>query len=68
MAKPLSHKQPRPNLMEAQNRIKRQKMVKIVNLKKALRKTLKRRRKRRKRKRRRKRTKMLTLTLAALWI
>ena len=54
--------------MEAQNRIKRQKMVKIVNLKKALRKTLKRRRKRRKRKRRRKRTKMLTLTLADLWI
>ena len=68
MAKPLSHKQLRPNLMEAQNRIKKQKMVKIVNLKKALRKTLKRRRKRRKRKRRRKRTKMPMLILAALWI
>ena len=68
MAKPLRYKQLRPNPMEAQNRIKRQKMVKTVNLKKALRKTLKRRRKKRKRKRRRKRTKMLTLTLAALWI
>ena len=68
MAKPLSHKQLRPNLMEAQNRSKRQKMVRKVNLKKEQRRTLKRRRKRRKRKRRRKRTKMLTLTQAALWI